>query len=461
MRIPMSISRFDVVARLVPFIMGGWIVLGAAPYAAGQAVVERHESESDLGGSEDRFERQEQKPPPGAFAATLEKLRFSATSSVAEILPFQTVRLQQRLENVSAELIGPLPQLYEPYLEMNAGGEKPQFGGHYVAGRVPISMIVCGMFPQRAYRRDLFLEPGRSVSLSFPLVTFQNDEKHRPRPFFERPGQVEFRTVYQFGPPDVRGNQSFRAEATIAVRVVDPQGDDRQVYEELQRHPAAAFALTGYDYEVAEEAIPVLERLLRERPASSYSDYIRLALARGLWGGDAPRSNESAHNDAGGFGAGDSGGDSFGRLSTRSGWKFQKNDYNRGLISSRRHSLLTSDFHSKLLPDLQAEYGSAHHEPVRLKQLNDKLATMSGTSRERRVRIVKLLLAINRERFPLAPVVTYHLARTLSIDEPTKAADEYVQLALRHADTYEWLYRLEIGALTAEDWLEYRLAPKH
>ncbi len=77
------------------------------------------------------------------------------------------------------------------------------------------------------------------------------------------------------------------------------------------------------------------------------------------------------------------------------------------------------------------------------------------------MRIVKLLLAINRERFPLAPVVTYHLARTVSIDEPTKAADEYVQLALRHADTYEWLYRLEIGALTAEDWLEYRLAPKH
>ncbi len=137
--------------------------------------------------------------------------------------------------------------------------------------------------------------------------------------------------------------------------------------------------------------------------------------------------------------------------------------YNRGLISSRRHSVAKCDPQiftqnycltcSHALPPVRYVPGpanlSAHHEPI----LNR--ATCRQTCHDEAARAAAFRGRINKSsccwqahRDEISSCCRGDVPSgcTLSIDEPTRRRMSHVQLALRHADTYEWLYRSSSGS---------------
>jgi len=411
-------------------------------------VVERYEYQNGRAP-----EPEPQRQPPPAVPPTPDRIRVETSVSAREVPPFQTIRMRYRLVNTSTETVGPITQPFQPKIDLSIDGAEPVVAYDDVAGSS--RLVFESHHDTSPYRHEfpLYLRPGESTSISFPLVTGA-----RGTPFFAKAGQVECR-LFGFGPVTRHPINDRDPEFTASILVGKPAGiEDRTVHDALAGNPEAARALTAYDEGVTEEAVVVLERLLAAFPRSSYADYIRLALARALWGGDAapgvrrPHGGDQyihpyfAHRDP-----------NFGRLAVT-------DDLNDGGVDMRKFwnrgmRLLTSDFHFASMPELIAERDAAGGDPVRLIRLQNKLSTMSGTCRTRREKIVKLLGEIDRERFPLAPVVTYYLARTLTIDDPQAGAAEYARLTTEDGNAFEWLNRLDGSSITDDDWLKYRLDP--
>jgi hypothetical protein len=123
-------------------------------------------------------------------------------------------------------------------------------------------------------RAPLYLGPGEQTSVSFALGLQWREiiggrQVGGPHiPLFPEAGEYWLKCEYA----------GVKTELKVEVR--EPKGEDRAVYEALQKNPSLAAALLDYLHPPEAALIPKLEAIVELFPESSYAGYARFALAR-------------------------------------------------------------------------------------------------------------------------------------------------------------------------------------
>ena len=224
----------------------------------------------------------------GAIAPTKSadvRLRFDQLGPAA--LPFQAVRLQFVVANNRNHRLGWSMQWPEDAIVRLYIKGPGQTDYTLLINSVHTSTQVqprrdCGFGPNK-FR--LILDPGESSGISFPLATVwtlpvQDGDRVKPSQCdaaFPKPGKYSIRCRYVLASND---GVDITQEATVTVDVREPQGDDKTIYQMLEKNPTLASALMSMadmpDPKVLREIRDIIQRF----PRSTYSDYARYALAR-------------------------------------------------------------------------------------------------------------------------------------------------------------------------------------
>lgn len=190
-------------------------------------------------------------------------------------LPFQPVRLRVSIRNVSKNRLGPRLGPVDDCRDALIRGprddryEPAQAGLSFSA---TTTTSACYTMNRRA---PLYLEPGEQTSVSFALgrrrVEVGTGVVPQPRDIslFPEPGEYWLKCSYC---KDI--------EKQLEVRVREPQGADRAIYEVLRKNPQLAAALLEGVRPPEEALVPKLEAIVELFPESSYAGYARFALAR-------------------------------------------------------------------------------------------------------------------------------------------------------------------------------------
>lgn len=183
-------------------------------------------------------------------------------------LPLQPARLRLTLRNTSRRRIGPIAPVDDL---VGALVKRPQ--DRFGRLKAIVDTFRGSTAPSARDRNNrlkdarLYLEPGEQTSVSFVLALLR-DEQESKVPVFDELGLYRIKCQYQ------------KLEKEIQIEIREPRGDDRSVYEVLRKNgPLATVMLSGLD--VPEPAlVPKLKALLELFPDSSYTSYVRFALAR-------------------------------------------------------------------------------------------------------------------------------------------------------------------------------------
>jgi hypothetical protein len=216
------------------------------------------------------------------------------------VLPFQAVRLRRVIVNNGTRRIGPMLSTDFGFLWTGIRGPGESKFQRPRSWKAP-DLEHDQQFSYRAHwdqEAAIYLEPGQQLASSFATAAHWRDERNIPFeggigiPLFPTPGEYVFR--FEYG-PEVMGKRPHAKELRIAVGA--PQGDDKALYELLQRDRILASMLMSPVDVPNEKLVAQLTELVSRYPKSSYADYARFALARGYRSsiGVQPKSTRVAH----------------------------------------------------------------------------------------------------------------------------------------------------------------------
>ncbi len=201
-------------------------------------------------------------------------------------MPFQAVRVRITLQNISKERIGPLRPLEDVVRAPTVKGPEDGYHREYWAGFPPEGVQRSNVYPMitwttmpAAMRTPHYLDVGERVSITttFPMSRAVRNKGSEFQFLAPEPGRYSLKYHYPVG-GDWDGRDRV-IEQTIEIQVRPPRGDDKIVFELLQKDLRVVSALLSSGTPVWDVA-PTLKEIIEKYPHSSYADYARLAFAK-------------------------------------------------------------------------------------------------------------------------------------------------------------------------------------
>ena len=97
-------------------------------------------------------------------------------------------------------------------------------------------------------------------------------------PLFPEPGSYELRVEYRL--PDQANYPGYLRKAGLKIRVPEPVGDDKIVYQLLKENQELAHELALPIHDPLDSVYDQIREIVQKYPESSYANYARFALAR-------------------------------------------------------------------------------------------------------------------------------------------------------------------------------------
>jgi hypothetical protein len=203
-------------------------------------------------------------------------------------LPYQAIRLQMTLHNISSNTLGPIQSIDRCAGAWVKRPTENDFSGYRGSIRMFDSERPHNITNTQHinYQGPLRLKPGEESSASFVVAAEWLDRQGQLHPsgtgiaIFSKPGIYVIKGFYL-----IDGQKEKWIEAITEVEVKEPQGDDKKVWELLQKDEQLAGALMCPVDAPSDDVRPKLIQLLKDYPKSSYAPYARFALARHYFNG--------------------------------------------------------------------------------------------------------------------------------------------------------------------------------
>jgi len=192
-------------------------------------------------------------------------------------LPFQAIRLRVRLSNTGEKDVGPLypvdsnlgvllkgpgQEEFRPIADTHQSSVNPGFSGTTARGQMNDSM-------------RLILHPGFETSVSFSFAADWGRGRDAVKPIIGVPGSYVVKCYYS-------GVKRPYLEQVGQIKVLEPSGADKTVFEMLSLNKSLAAALMSPRLVPEKELVEELSRIVERHSESSYAAYAKFALARAL-----------------------------------------------------------------------------------------------------------------------------------------------------------------------------------
>jgi len=186
-------------------------------------------------------------------------------------LPYQALRVRSTLRNVSERRIGPLV----PFSYLKLKGPNGPMDAGFQSVPAPLidkdRMSVPNNVTMMSIAVPLFLEPNEYTSITYSVGMSGGA-------VFRHPG-----TYWMQVSSPVSGKRDTHVYKTIEFTINVPAGDDDIVHSLLKKNPGLIWALL-HPINAPEKAdLPLIKKIIKDHPNSTYATYAHFALAR-AWG---------------------------------------------------------------------------------------------------------------------------------------------------------------------------------